>query len=146
MIELVILTTTILLFTDLLWARTTKMKNDNVISYIIFKNIAGDEKKIYLKNNPWKLSDHNREQKFFRYCIICGEERYNTSQWNNLSDTLANYFGPPAICQKNACWDGLRDIQSFGITRHLMHSYCSDARYKQLREEEQLIKNFDLFQ
>jgi hypothetical protein len=50
----------------------------------------GDEK-LYIKNNPWKLSIHNDFQKFHRFCIFCGKSNYTDKEWCKL---ITNDYGP----------------------------------------------------
>ena len=87
----------------------------------------------YIVNNPWKLSIHNREQKFYRYCVLCGAERFTDEQWSKE----IYRDGPPSICDDHpfeddpigTLWTTLDDST-------FMHPYCSDKEYVRLRKEE----------
>ena len=46
-----------------------------------FTNTAGEVARYYFKNNPWKFSDANRFQKIFRFCVICGDNRFSDEKW-----------------------------------------------------------------
>ena len=72
-----------------------------------FTNTAGEVARYYFKNNPWKFSDANRFQKIFRFCVICGDNRFSDEKW---SGALAMFGRPPTICSKLSCWNALASM------------------------------------
>jgi len=84
-------------------------------------------------NNPWKLSVGNREQKIYRYCILCGVKRFTDEQWSKDVDT----YGPPTICDDHPFKDDpLENLWATLDESMFMHKYCSDKEYTRLRKEE----------
>jgi len=87
----------------------------------------------YFTNNPWKLSMHNREQKVYRYCVLCGVKRFTDNQWSREIDK----DGPPSICDDHPFEDDpLGNLWSILDDSAFYHPYCSDNEYARLRKEE----------
>lgn len=64
-------------------------------------NSEGDTALYFLKNNPWKLSEVNSFQKVYRFCLICGKDRFGNDRWNQVIDRM--WAGSPLICEKIPC-------------------------------------------
>lgn len=65
-----------------------------------FTSSAGHVAKVYLNNNPWKISSHNDHQKVFRYCWHCGEDRFGDERWNHLHIALSD---SAKFCHRKPC-------------------------------------------
>jgi len=97
-----------------------------------------DPVECYITNNPWKLSPFNRRQKFYRYCVLCGVNRYTDEQWGdkNWSESI-NSCTRPTVCDNhqwppfgmNVLWDELSDTA-------FVHPDCNDDEYARLKKEE----------
>lgn len=99
----------------------------------IFTNSTGEIAKYYFRNNPWKLSDANNHQKIFRFCIICGDERFNDEKWNAILSIL----GPPTICNKQGCYTDLAFVPGFVPKKHyLIQTELDRNRIKDSKERE----------
>lgn len=81
----------------------------------IFTNATGEIARYFFKNNPWKLSKDNNFQKIYRFCIICGTERFSSEKWSKV---LSMWGCPPTICDKMTCYGGLEMIPAFVARRH----------------------------
>ncbi|MBA3238341.1 MAG: hypothetical protein H0T62_08370 [Parachlamydiaceae bacterium] len=88
---------------------------------------------IFIKYNPWKLSAANNFQKVYRFCIICGGERYSSAEWTKVIDSI----GPPTICRKNPCWDALEFISGFVPRKHfIIETDLDKSRVKSAKAQE----------
>lgn len=98
-----------------------------------FTNSVGEIAQYYFKNNPWKLSAANDYQKVYRFCIICGDERFSSEEWSKVIDL----WGPPTICKKEACWDALAFVPGFVSRKHyLIETHLDKSRVKVAHENE----------
>lgn len=97
-----------------------------------FINSSGEIKNYYFKNNPWKLSKDNREQKIYRYCVICGENRFTDEVWKKKIEMWGN---PPAICKKAACWKDLAYTWNF-VPESFFHVKYGAVDYEKAMCEE----------
>lgn len=98
-----------------------------------FTNSTGEVAKYYFKGNPWKLSDANNFQKVYRFCIICGDERFSSEEWSKVIDL----WGPPTICKKVSCWDALAFVPGFVPCKHeMVETDLDQSRVKVAKERE----------
>lgn len=84
---------------------------------------------VYLKNNPWKLSIHNREQKFFRYCLLCNTNRFSEDEWSKpitITDS-------PICCNK--CWIQSKQLWEVIGEDYLENPFCLLREYKILMQK-----------
>ncbi len=47
-----------------------------------FIDSKGRVKRLFSEGNPWKLSTYNISQKVYRYCWVCGINRFTHKEWN----------------------------------------------------------------
>lgn len=84
--------------------------NQTVPKVIAFTNAAGELARYYFKNNPYKLSLDHPWKKTYRFCIICGINRFSDKEWDGFD---AMWGMPPTICNAKFCYDALGCIPAF---------------------------------
>ena len=100
----------------------------------VFSNTAGDFAQYYFKNNPWKLSSDNNFQKIYRFCIICGDNRFTDQQWIALDSMWGK---PPTICRKMLCYNALEFLPGFVPRKHyIIETHADQLRVKHARTTE----------
>lgn len=65
-----------------------------------FKDWWGKSAEYFLKNNPWKLQNGF---KFYRYCTICGDDRFTDEVWATLHKVTL-YGASTMHCEKPSCY------------------------------------------
>lgn len=101
-----------------------------------FKDSWGKTGNYFLKNNPWKFSASNSHQKIYRYCIICGDDRFTNESWSKLH-SLHLFGAPPTICQQPSCWDKLAFVPAVVSDQYLYAETAIDrTRAKTERDQE----------
>jgi hypothetical protein len=81
----------------------------------MFVDTQGKVNEYFFKNNPWKLSDLNKHQKIYRFCVICGDEKFPDKAWARNPLRLSG-FESPVFCEKIQCGDSGADLPAF-VTR-----------------------------
>ncbi len=100
-----------------------------------FTNSEGKVAQYFFKNNPWKLSDCNEFQKIFRFCLICGDNRFSDKEWSGILDVM--WGAPPTICRKSSCWDDLAYLSGFVPEKHYFVKTALDkSRTSQAHTQE----------
>jgi hypothetical protein len=61
-------------------------------------NKNGHAKEYYFENNPWKSP--NRLNRIFRYCVICGENRFQGESWEK---SFKGFHKSPLVCERVSC-------------------------------------------
>jgi hypothetical protein len=74
------------------------------------KNSTGEVAKFFFKNNPWQSHPRNCYIKIYRFCILCGDNRFDNEAWK---DVTAGYCGSPVYCKKDRCHEVSFMIQGF---------------------------------
>lgn len=82
----------------------------------VFKNAVGETANYYFRNNPWKLPQDNQWQKVYRFCVICGDERFSSKEWAGV----IQLWGPPAVCDKYSCYEGIAFFAGFVPRKHYL--------------------------
>lgn len=83
-----------------------------------FVNGGGDIEEFYFRKNPWKVSEFSKVNKIFRFCVICGEERFSTKQWSKKLKYMEGFEA--IVCDKKACWDVRIQILKFVPRYHYL--------------------------
>jgi hypothetical protein len=76
-----------------------------------FVNSEGKIKEYFIRNNPWKFSTSNCFQKQFRFCVICGEDRYIDKTWEGIIGSRMGHA--PIICRESSCYQDLAYLSAF---------------------------------
>lgn len=101
-----------------------------------FINSTEEVAHYFFKNNPWKLSTANDYQKIFRFCIICGEEKFSSEKWAKVIGT----YGPPAICDKPACFQSLAFVPGYVPREFLfIESLLDRSRRESAKTQEYFV-------
>ncbi len=88
---------------------------------------------LFLRRNPWKLSASNGSQKIFRFCVICGDDRFKEA-WKQ---PLGHLWGsPPSFCQKPKCFSQIGYIPTALDPLFLYRGQDHDL----VREKEQYLE------
>ncbi len=103
-----------------------------------FTSSSGEFATYYFKNNPWKFSEDNNFQKIFRYCIICGDNRFSDDVWTrpfSVYDVTKNAV--PTICQKSKCYKDLNVVPAFVPRKHYIVETPEDRRKANIWPKQQ---------
>jgi hypothetical protein len=84
-----------------------------------FNNTNGETARFFLRNNPWKCNDNNAQQKIFRYCIICGEDRFSAEEWSSMARARLVIGQPLLTCTKFSCSGNVQSTEKFIHPNHL---------------------------
>jgi len=87
---------------------------------------------VYLRNNPWKLSIHNREQKIFRYCVLCNTNRFSDAEWNKLITTTDSSI----CCNNKNCWSRCKELWELMGEDQFENPFCLLREYEILMKEQ----------
>jgi hypothetical protein len=103
-----------------------------------FTSSTGEIAKYYFKNNPWKFSEDNNFQKVFRYCIICGNNRFSDAVWSRQFSTYeVTKKAVPTICDNRQCYNDLSVVPAFVPRKHYMVETPEDRRKAKIWPEQQ---------
>jgi hypothetical protein len=85
-----------------------------------FNNSNGETARFFLRNNPWKCSANNAQQKIYRYCILCGEERFSAEEWSSAARARLLIGAPTLTCKKFSCSGNVQSTEKFIHPNHLL--------------------------
>ncbi len=77
-----------------------------------FSNPSGRTAFYYFKNNPWTST--SGRQKVYRYCIICGDDRFSNSSWSAaLKNTFSMLGASLSVCNRPSCHKAFSHCSAF---------------------------------
>ncbi|MEC7838590.1 MAG: hypothetical protein VX777_00970 [Chlamydiota bacterium] len=83
---------------------------------VSFTDSTGKVAQYFFRNNPWKVSDSNDFQKFYRFCVLCGDNRFSDNEWSGVLVTA--YDQLPIICNRANCYNNLYKVSDFVPRNH----------------------------
>lgn len=107
---------------------------------VSFTSSTGEVARYFFKNNPWKCSFGNSQQKIFRFCVICGSDKFPKERWDwerwDILRSCGILRDPPTICNKISCYDALAMMPRFVPIKHyLVQTELDQERIRQAKEQ-----------
>ena len=99
-----------------------------------YSNFMHETRDFYLKNNPWIAV--NDTQKQFRFCIMCGNNRFSDQEW---AVPISKYH--LVVCDKISCQSDYRVAFCFINVREIC---IEDAYDRQQVEYRRLCSSIEL--
>lgn len=109
--------------------------------YYMDVNTPKEQLKLYFRGNPWKGSCDEIPKKIFKYCIGCGEQRFNEEAWSNISSRIGK--SSSAICNKSECKKTLEKITEYVPECFLSVSEFNEIRFFERNKEKEFYTAVD---
>ena len=112
-------------------------KENNLTLKTTFELKNGGTVEYYIENNPWKLSRMNNVQRVFRYCIVCGKNRYSDDDWNNgrlsIRQSIVSCDFEPS-CETRNFYETVVNICGTADKNEI-----NDSEWERLQKEESFV-------